>query len=280
MLRTRVLTALILLVVFLGALFFLPPVGWVGVATVIAAVAAWEWGALVGLRGGSRVVFVAAIVLMCLAWVAIWPATVGLSTDQQDGSGLMAVLPHWIALAFWCIVVPLWFGRRWQVGGSSVGLLVGAIVLIPTWLALIQLRQAGELVLLGFMAIVWVADSGAYFFGRALGRHKLAPTISPGKTWEGAFGGALAVMVYGFACRQFASAYVTSPVWLFVLALVLYTVLSVMGDLFESLMKRQAGMKDSGTILPGHGGALDRIDSLTSTLPIAVLLLHLAQASF
>ena len=280
MLRTRVLTALILLVAFLGALFLLPQVGWVGVATVIAAVAAWEWGALVRLSRRSRIVFVSAIVLICLAWAMAWPATVGLSAGAQNGSSLMALLPHWIALAFWCIVVPIWFARRWQVGGSSVGLLVGAIVLIPTWLALIQLRQAGELVLLGYMAIVWIADSGAYFFGRALGRHKLAPTISPGKTWEGALGGALAVMAYGFACRQFASAYATSPVWLFALALVLFTVLSVIGDLFESLMKRQAGMKDSGTILPGHGGALDRIDSLTSTLPVAVLLLHLARGSF
>lgn len=280
MLKTRVLTALILLVVFLGAVFLLPPSGWVAVATAIAAVAAWEWGALIGLRREHRVIFTGAIVLMCLAWAAIWPATLGLAAVEQGLRSPMSELPHWLALAFWILGVPLWFARRWLITGSIIGLPVGVIVLIPTWLALIQLRQAGEFVLLGYMAIVWIADSGAYFCGRAFGRHKLAPTISPGKTWEGAVGGACAVMAYGFMCRQLVPVFAGLPVWLFALALLLFTVLSVMGDLFESLMKRQAGMKDSGTILPGHGGALDRIDSLTSTLPVAVLLLHLAQASF
>jgi phosphatidate cytidylyltransferase len=121
------------------------------------------------------------------------------------------------------------------------------------------------------LAVVWVADIAAYFSGRAFGRHKLAPTISPGKTWEGAIGASIGVMAFGTVVA--VSLNVPPPAgWLgFIGLMVAYTAVSIIGDLFESLLKRQAGLKDSGTLLPGHGGILDRIDSLTSTLPIAGL---------
>ncbi|MEI7429553.1 MAG: CDP-archaeol synthase, partial [Betaproteobacteria bacterium] len=147
----------------------------------------------------------------------------------------------------------------------------GLVLLLPTWLALIQLKQLGALTLLAIMAIVWLADIAAYFFGRTFGRHKLAPSISPGKTWEGACGGALAVIVYGFILQyKLPDIFSNHPVLLFFL-LAFLSALSIIGDLFESLLKRQAGLKDSSNVLPGHGGVLDRIDSLTSTLPLVAL---------
>ena len=126
---------------------------------------------------------------------------------------------------------------------------------------------------LGVMAAVWVADIAAYFTGRAFGRRKLAPSISPGKSWEGAYGAVAGVCAYGLACLSYIGYPVAEPgkLVLALVGLVAFTAVSIIGDLFESLVKRQAGVKDSGTLLPGHGGILDRIDSLTSTLPLAAL---------
>lgn len=152
-----------------------------------------------------------------------------------------------------------------------IGLILGAVVVLPTWIALVQLRQVGALPLILVMAIVWLADIAAYFFGRTFGKRKLAPSISPGKTWEGALGGGFAVVVYGLALAPQLPDVLGGNLPLLIAVLLLLTVVSVMGDLFESLLKRQAGLKDSSNILPGHGGVLDRIDSLTSTLPLVAL---------
>ena len=157
------------------------------------------------------------------------------------------------------------------LAGLGDGSLSGAMLLIPTALAMMHLRTIGPWVLLGTMAVVWVADIAAYFSGRAFGRHKLAPSISPGKTWEGALGGALGVLLFGFGILVAFGARQPGGAFVIALALLAWTAISVIGDLFESLLKRQAGLKDSGSILPGHGGILDRIDSLTSTLPIVAL---------
>jgi phosphatidate cytidylyltransferase len=156
-----------------------------------------------------------------------------------------------------------------------LGLLIGIVVLFPTWLALVQLRVVGPGVLLAIMATVWMADIAAYFSGKTFGKHKLAPTISPGKTWEGAIGAGIGVVFYGIALRLgFSFEPVGLPLW--VLGLLAVTAISIMGDLYESMLKRQAGIKDSSNVLPGHGGVLDRIDSLTSTLPVVALLWLLA----
>ncbi|OYW32201.1 MAG: phosphatidate cytidylyltransferase, partial [Methyloversatilis sp. 12-65-5] len=136
-------------------------------------------------------------------------------------------------------------------------------------LALIQLRAQGLVPLLLLMAVVWIADIAAYFTGRAYGRHKLAPAISPGKTWEGAFGAVIAVQCYGLVIKPLLFAEADMPVWsVWSVILLLLTAVSIVGDLFESMMKRQAGIKDSSQLLPGHGGVLDRVDSLTATLPL------------
>jgi phosphatidate cytidylyltransferase len=154
------------------------------------------------------------------------------------------------------------------VGASHVKALalVGFVVLLPTALAMATLPPLQVLLVL---ALVWIADTAAYFSGRAWGRHKLAPSISPGKTREGAVGGLLGALAYAIICGALVEAR-----WLpYLAAATLVAVLSILGDLFESAVKRQAAVKDSGTLLPGHGGILDRVDSATATLPLAALIL-------
>ncbi len=149
--------------------------------------------------------------------------------------------------------------------------MTGWLLIVPTWLALVRL-QAMPWVLLAVLGVVWIADSAAYFAGRTWGRRKLAPLISPGKTWEGVAGAAVAVAVYHALVWYFGLRSVTLEIGVAAALLVACLLpLSILGDLFESWIKRQAGVKDSGTLLPGHGGVLDRIDALTSTLPLAAL---------
>jgi phosphatidate cytidylyltransferase len=154
---------------------------------------------------------------------------------------------------------------------------IGAVVIIPAALAMAGLRERSPALLLASLALVWVADSAAYFAGRRFGRHKLAPAISPGKTWEGLAGGFAASIVYAIILANAAPRGLPAPqgaAWAgYALFAVLLCGLSVVGDLFESAVKRRAGVKDSGSLLPGHGGVLDRIDSATSTLPVAALAL-------
>ena len=175
-----------------------------------------------------------------------------------------------LAAAFWLLLAPLWLHFAWPRGGNFVRALAGAIVLLPTWVALVGLRERGPGVLFAIMTAVWIADSAAYYCGRAFGRRKLAPGISPGKTWEGVAGAALALVAYSAVLSLYAAhagMIVLAPL---LLALMYFAIL---GDLFESWMKRQAGLKDSGHLLPGHGGVLDRVDALTAALPMAALAL-------
>ena len=272
MLKTRVITAVFLFAIFFSALFYLPPLGWALFATVVAALAAWEWGALMGLGAAARLILGSSLTIICVLVGLIEPAALGIN---PDASGAIWRIGRWFylpAVAFWGLLVPLWMRYRWPLPKSVSGLAVGALLILPTWLALIQLRQAGAEALLAIMAVVWLADIAAYFSGRAFGKHKLAPAISPGKTWEGALGGGVAVVAYGFILSPHLPTVLSAnPVTLF-FVLVILTAVSIVGDLFESLLKRQAGLKDSSNILPGHGGILDRIDSLTSTLPLVAMI--------
>ncbi len=274
MLKTRIVTAIVLVSAFLLALFYLPPIGWLAVSTLIAALAAWEWGALIGFGKQARVSFGLAVVVVAVLTAIANPGTVGIAGESDSAAIALGRWFYYPSAAFWILVAPIWMKSRWRIHGSVLGVLVGAVVILPTWLALVQIKLAGELVLLAIMATVWLADIAAYFSGRTFGRHKLAPAISPGKTWEGAIGGVLAVVVYGFFYLSVLPKELAgSPALLFVL-LVAFAAFSIVGDLLESLLKRQAGLKDSSGILPGHGGVLDRIDSLTSTLPMAAIALH------
>ena len=271
MLKTRVVTALLLLAGFLAALFLLPFYGWLFFSSLVAALGGWEWASLMRLPRPGKLIYATISLALCasLGWF-IFNSETGMVRQEQLLIGLFV-----IAGLFWLLVVPLWLLAKWNVEQLLPGLLAGLIVLLPACLALIQLRSVHPLLLLACMAAVWVADIAAYFCGRAFGRHKLAPTISPGKTWEGAIGAFIGVTFYGmiiaWAAGQLFNKSITNPV--FVGMLLMLTAVSILGDLFESLVKRQAGVKDSGAILPGHGGLLDRIDSLTSTLPLASLAL-------
>lgn len=271
MLKARVITAVFLLIGFLAVVFLLPPLGWALLATLLVMLSAWEWGGLMGLGGMERLVLGAAAGVPCSLLILFQPQALGLSgpldKEAARSLGLYLLLP---SAVFWALLVPFWLRRRWPLSGFVAGLTTGAVVLLPTWLALVLLRHLGPWPLLAVMALVWIADIAAYFTGRAWGKRKLAPKISPGKTWEGAFGAVAGVLAYGLLLDLLWSQPL-SPVWL-VPALLLLTAVSILGDLFESMLKRQIGIKDSSQLLPGHGGILDRIDSLTSTLPLVALL--------
>ena len=262
MLLTRILTAAVLLPLFVGGLFFLPGLWWgIGLLPLMIA-GAWEWASLAGFRGGGRWSF-CALVLSTTAVLIFADGYFPLHGIEQAIFAMSAI--------FWLIVVPPWLKRGWQVRSPVMLFATGWLLLVPTWLALTRLQEQ-PWVLLAILGVVWVADSAAYFAGHQWGRRKLAPAISPGKTWEGAAGAAVAVAVYHAAVWNFG--FGPAAPGLSLIAAVLVAVLfplSIIGDLFESWIKRQAGVKDSGRLLPGHGGVLDRIDALTSTLPLAAL---------
>jgi phosphatidate cytidylyltransferase len=274
MLKTRVITALVLLVVFLGALFWLPQRAWAAFAGVLVAPAAWEWGRLIKLSPAACGLYVLVVTSACAA--LIMGETPGAAVAPQPGVLQSAV--YLGACLLWVVVVPLWLWRSWLPQARWLAALTGLLVLVPTWLALVELRKLDPLLLLLLMSVVWISDSAAYFAGRRFGRHKLAPSISPGKTWEGVFGAVVAVGLYavlwGLAWpTYFPHAFRSMRFGTFGMLLFLWllTAIGIYGDLFESALKRQAGVKDSGALLPGHGGVLDRIDALTAVLPVAAL---------
>lgn len=267
MLRTRVITALLLVAGLALILFAMPPLAAVLAFAAIAALAAWEWGGLMKQDQPARLMYAFVLLLFC------WQLTVAAPNLVPFLLGL--------SVAFWILVVPLWFRFKWRLAGNDFfGYLLGALVILPTWAAMVALHAVSTWLMLAVMALVWVADITAYFAGRAFGKHKLAPTISPGKTWEGVAGAVVGVLIYGAIVLSLSplGALLTDrlpfAVPLLAMMLVLLTAVSVMGDLFESLLKRQAGIKDSSNLLPGHGGVLDRIDALTSTLPLAALIMY------
>lgn len=268
MLKTRVITALALMALLLPSLFWLPQSGWALLVALFIGIAAWEWGALLGWTAPARIFLGIVTAAICAALSLADPAAIGAAGFAPAQPWVQAF--YLASVFFWCLVIPFWLRGKWPLGGVT-GLVVGAVVLLPTWLAMVQLRALGPGVLLAVFAVVWMADIAAYFAGRRFGKHKLAPTISPGKTREGAYGAVAGVLLYGLVVGHFFFASLMPlPVW--IAALLAVTVVSIVGDLFESLLKRKAGIKDSSNILPGHGGVLDRIDSLTSTLPFVAAL--------
>jgi phosphatidate cytidylyltransferase len=277
MLKTRVITALVLVLVFLLALFWLPPRAWAAFAGLLIMPAAWEWGKLIKLSRVACGLYVLVIAAVCAVLFALAQVDAPGGPVMLQSGGLQSTV-YLGASLFWLIVVPLWLWRSWLPRARWLALLTGLLVLVPAWLALVELRNLGPLLLLLLMSVAWISDSAAYFAGRRFGRHKLAPSISPGKTWEGVVGAVLAVSLYAalwslvwqthFPHVLKSMRFGTFGMLLF---LWLLTAIGIYGDLFESALKRQAGVKDSGALLPGHGGVLDRIDALTAVLPVAAL---------
>jgi len=262
------MTAAASLTVFLSALFLLPKAGWIAFCAAVLGVAAWEWGTLTALAAITRTLYTALVV-----GLFVLPEVLGDSWAR----GLYA--PAWVyyaAASFWTILVPVWIWRQPRLGSRALMLAAGATALVPAAAALVDLRGVHPSLLLGVLGTVWISDTAAYFIGRRFGKLKLAPSISPGKTWEGVAGALAAVGLYALAWAylgsvlDFVEPAKVAPAWILPVLLGL-AVAGIIGDLFESLIKRQAGVKDSGTLLPGHGGILDRIDAPVAMLPLAVL---------
>ncbi len=266
MLKTRIITAAVLLAIFLSALFLLDPISWSLLIIGLVLIGSGEWARLAGYSPTQLVGYTAATGALC-GVMLLFLLRGGGSLYSPAGASIGIVLGA-VSLVFWLLLVPVWLMREWKVHHPWVLALVGWALLLPTWFALVELRNINPWLLLGVMAAIWIADSMAYFTGRRFGKRKLAPSISPGKTWEGVLGALAGATLYGLALVWLASqAYgVIAVLWLL-------TLLSIEGDLFESWMKRVAGLKDSGSLLPGHGGVLDRMDALTSTLPLLTFFL-------
>jgi phosphatidate cytidylyltransferase len=268
MLKTRVITAIVLLAVFLPVTLFAPVTAFGALIGVVVVFAAWEWARLLkaGTTGSVVYALIAAVV-------------VAASTRLDAPRPLFQA-----AGVFWIVVGPYVLLRKPVLAAGVWRLFLlaaGLVTFAACWHALVAARVEGVAFVLSLLLVVWLADIGAYFAGKAFGRHKLASTISPGKTWEGAAGGWLAVMVvsvaaialHAFEPTLYSALALEAGTGRALFMLTVLVAFSVVGDLFESMLKRQAGVKDSSGLLPGHGGVLDRIDALLPVLPLAMLLL-------
>ena len=265
MLKQRIITALVLLPLALAGFFLLEGAAFALFIGLVVVLGAWEWARLAGLESQALRLLYAAMVGLLLGLLYLNPE-----------------LSLWLlgaATLWWIFATALVLGypqssRYW--GGSAGRLLIGLLILLPAWQGLMLLKgwPSGNELILAVMLLVWVADIGAYFSGRRFGKHKLAPQVSPGKSWEGLLGGlALSLLLCtGVGLWRGWSA---AELLMAIVAAALVVLVSVVGDLTESMFKRQSGIKDSSNLLPGHGGVLDRIDSLTAAVPVFAVLLWL-----
>lgn len=274
MLKQRIITALLLLAVLLPALFHSDPQPFCLLTLLLIVAGGWEWARLNGLAFAAALACGLGLgALLGLAWWQI---------------GLARELPLlWqITGIFWLVAAPLLLRAGvagWPRVPQTLRLWLGLALIGLAWWAMAQARAQGVALLLSIMALVWTADIAAYFGGKAFGRRKLAPTISPGKSWAGVYSGAAGVLLLAICWTWAEQRYGTPGASLYgrlwamgplpaLLALLLLTAMSVCGDLIESLVKRSAGVKDSSQLLPGHGGVLDRVDALLPVLPLGMML--------
>lgn len=276
MLKQRIITALVLMAILLPTLFAASPAPFTWLLLVLIGAAGWEWGRLNGAGGAASLALGG---LLALASAATWRA---------GWSELPPPLVWWLATLIW-VLGGAWALRsgpaRWPLLPSLLRWAVGLILLWTAWLALVHARTMGINFILSIFCLVWVADIAAYFGGRAFGRRKLAPAISPGKSWEGVWSGMLGALLLAAVWLVLDRSFTLDSASLYTrlsqrlglaglaLAVVFLCAVSVVGDLFESLVKRAAGAKDSSALLPGHGGVLDRVDALLPVFPIALALL-------
>ena len=279
MLRQRVITAVVLLALLLPALFARSPLPFALLTLLLISAAGWEWARLNGVQA----------MLPAVASGLLLAVVCGASLSQLAQVGQSATL-WWMGLAVWVLGGGLALRQGpagWPRVPAALRWALGLAGLWLAWLAMAQARTIGINFLLSVMCVVWAADIAAYFTGRAFGRNKLAPSISPGKSWEGVYGGVAGVILLalGWLALESRFSFDSPSVFLLLqqrqgwggllLAALLLAALSVVGDLFESLVKRAAGAKDSSALLPGHGGVLDRVDALLPVLPAALALISL-----
>ena len=270
MLRLRIITALCMLAVFLPALFFMPPMLF-SIATVpLVLVAGWEWSRLAKIRSVAARVGYLLLIVISLFVASYWLGLPDTFDPERAQQLLLVAVGVWAFIFLWIQGYPssaiLWSAR------PVLGLL-GLILLAFTWIAIVTILdyESGQWLLLLAVVIIALADIGGFFAGKYFGKHKLAPIISPGKTWEGFAGGLVleVILVGSLVWFMFGNVSVIG-LWLLVISVALY---SVLGDLFVSMIKRHSGVKDSGQLLPGHGGVLDRIDGVMAALPMFGLIL-------
>lgn len=262
MLKHRILTALALLPLMLGMLFFAGSGLWVAFGGLISLLALREYARIAGLHACQNRYYLFASALLGGLLYASGGA------DLDTGGGF-AVL--WMGvLAFWLVVAPVWLYAKWELRPGWSALLLGWVLFVPFWLAFVGLRPDAAYAtdLLAVMVLVWLADVAAYGVGRVWGRRRLAPVISPKKSWEGALGAMACAVLYALWLHS-TDGFTFGSTWLSAVGMaVLLTIVSIYGDLLESWFKRAAGIKDSGRLLPGHGGVWDRIDSLVAVLSV------------
>ncbi|WP_426117758.1 phosphatidate cytidylyltransferase [Pseudomonas sp. DSP3-2-2] len=267
MLKQRIITALILLPIALCGFFLLEGAGFALFIGLVVVLGAWEWARLAGFPAQSaRIAYAVAVaallfVLYLVPGLAPWV--------------LVAAVLWWAVATYLVLTYPA-SSSHWA--SAACKLAIGLLILLPAWQGLVLIKQwpLGNWLILVVMVLVWGADIGAYFSGKAFGKRKLAPKVSPGKSWEGVYGGLLACLVItaivgvfrGWSGSQFVLGLLGAAIVVFI---------SVVGDLTESMFKRQSGIKDSSNLLPGHGGVLDRIDSLTAAIPVFAALLWAAE---
>jgi phosphatidate cytidylyltransferase len=254
-LRKRIVTAVVLAVILIAIVLLLPAVATLVLLTVLVLAGAWEWSAF--LRAPGAVVRTAYVALVALMMPVVWLVT-------ETAAGRQVVLA---AAVTWWMIALAWVAFAPQRVSSWAAALAGLLALLPAWVALMRLRcdlEHGAQWMLFTLVLVFAADIGAFFAGRRFGRLRLAPTVSPGKTWEGVLGGAAAGALVAVA----GSAWFSVPLYTFLPLCLAAVAFSIVGDLTESLLKRFAGLKDSGTLFPGHGGVMDRIDSVTGAAPV------------
>jgi len=260
-LRQRVITAAALVAFLLAVMLGLPSYATIWLITILILIGAWEWAAFIGNAGnGSRAAFTAVVGLSLAGSLYLYGVAPGAVQIV-----LTVAVAWWMVAFLWVCFAP---ARVYPIAAALAGLLA----LVPCWLALVYvtLRTGKPYWVLFTLALVWAADTGAFFAGRWFGRVPLAPRVSPKKTWEGVFGGMLASALVAWLA---ASYLLYVDVWPFVVTCIAVAAVSIVGDLTESMLKRAVGLKDSGTVFPGHGGMLDRIDSVTAAAPALVFAL-------
>lgn len=268
MLRQRILTAAVLAPLAIAAVLLLPLVPFAVLMGLVALAAAWEWAALAGLdsrqgRAGGVALIAVSLVLLWM-FPGVWEAA------------LFVMVAFWVGVAG---MILTWPRALDMVRSAPFALGMSVPALAGAWLAMVALKSQpdGGWIIVWALALVAIADSGAYFAGRRFGRRRLAPKVSPGKTWEGLVGGAAAGIVWGLG----AALWLPGGAWLWLVACIVGIIAAVFGDLFESALKRARGVKDSGALLPGHGGVLDRLDASLAALPVvAVVVLAALERPF
>lgn len=263
MLKQRIITALVLIPIVLAGVFLLPAKGFALFVAALILIAAWEWSNLSGLTGYGQFIYpLCLMVLMVPAWLT-------------PPLYILVAAVIWWGFAFYLVVTYDGVARKYMT--RPVKSLIGLFILIPAWVSLVYLqsRPDGHYLILLLFLLIWGADTGAYFAGRAFGQRKLAPKVSPGKSWAGVVGGMLtAVLIAVFMSLWAGKPIFMSIQWVtFITGCLIVAGISVLGDLTESMFKRDKGIKDSSGLLPGHGGVLDRIDSLVAAGPLFALML-------